>query len=151
MASVSSEKLTTRHWASTQRQVRLRHTNTTGRSPAGRSRTRTVRRPLPTARTPHPGHPATSAVVSTEIHTSPSASIWAHTTKPSIPSSAVALELPSTITGGLPSVAVSTAATMARPSARTTDPYRTSPPLTPTQRSSRRARFPCPSWRLPLS
>ena len=43
-------------------------------------------------RTPHPGHPATSAVVSTEIHTSPSASIWAHTTKPSIPSSAVALE-----------------------------------------------------------
>ena len=60
---------------STHRQVRLRHTNTTGRSPAGRSRTCTVRRPLPTARTPQAGQPATSAVVSTQSHTSPSASI----------------------------------------------------------------------------
>src|SRR5690606_41593123 len=57
-----------------QRQRRFRHRNLTGRPPTARSRTSVSRRPLETARTPHSGHPTTSVVVSTSIHTSPSTS-----------------------------------------------------------------------------
>ena len=74
MASMSSQKVLISQCGSGQRQIRFRHTNTVGRSPMGRSRTRTTRRPCPTARVPHASQPTTSALVSTDSHTSPSTS-----------------------------------------------------------------------------
>src|SRR5690606_8948357 len=84
-----------------QRQRRFRHRNLTGRPPTARSRTSVSRRPLETARTPHSGHPTTSVVVSTSIHTSPSTSTLASTRNPRMPNRTAAGSIPSTMTYGL--------------------------------------------------
>src|SRR5690606_14647472 len=84
-----------------QRQRRFRHRNLTGRPPTARSRTSVSRRPLETARTPHSGHPTTSVVVSTSIHTSPSTSTLASTRNPRVPNRSAAGSIPSTKTYGL--------------------------------------------------
>jgi hypothetical protein len=48
-----------------QRQIRLAHSNTTGRPATGKSRTATRRRPWATATAPHSGQPVESASLST--------------------------------------------------------------------------------------
>ncbi len=104
MSSVSSLKVATAQSGSGHRQIRLRHTSTTGRSAMGRSRIFTTLRPWPTARVPQAGQPVTLAVVSTSIHSSRSCSIWVPTTNSGMPSSVV---LPRY--GGSPSRASSSA------------------------------------------
>jgi hypothetical protein len=86
--SDSSDHVRAGQTGSGQRQRRLDHTSTTGRSASARSRTTTRRRPWPTARTPQDEHQARSSVVSTASHHSPlaSSSSWAHTMNPSSPS-----------------------------------------------------------------
>src|SRR5664280_592566 len=74
---------------------RFLHTRRTGRPPEGRPRIWMTERPCPVARTPQFPHPTMSAVGSTEMNTSPSSSVIARTTNPSIPNSAVAPLLPS--------------------------------------------------------
>src|SRR5690606_12307369 len=71
------------------------------RPPTARSRTSVSRRPLETARTPHSGHPTTSVVVSTSIHTSPSTSTLTSTRNPRMPNRTAAGSIPSTMTYGL--------------------------------------------------
>src|SRR5690606_20509267 len=71
------------------------------RPPTARSRTPVSRRPLETARTPHSGHPTTSVVVSTSIHTSPSTSTLTSTRNPRMPNRTAAGSIPSTMTYGL--------------------------------------------------
>ena len=98
---VRSVQLATSQSGSGQRQMRLDHTTTTRRPPAGRSRTRTRRRPLDSARVPQAGQPITVAVVSTSWCSSPSITAAASRAKPSIPTSATALSLVSNPTRGL--------------------------------------------------
>src|SRR5271165_2787845 len=87
-----------------QRQIRLTHTNVTGRSPAGRSRTHVGRRPCNLAAAPHTGHQPVDAVVWIAYSISPSRSDTASTAMPSSPSITVALLL--SITWGLSFVSV---------------------------------------------
>ncbi len=104
MASACSDQVLTAHAGSGQRHRRLRHASTTRRSPMGMSRTRTTRRPWPVALVPHSWQPTTSAVVSTDSHSSPSTSCWAPTTNSSMPRSALAPWLRCILTGGPPIV-----------------------------------------------
>ncbi len=74
IASTCSDHVLTSQPGSGQRHRRRANTNTVARPAIGRSRTAVRARPCPTARVPHPGHPTTSAVVSTYSHHSPSMS-----------------------------------------------------------------------------
>jgi hypothetical protein len=117
------------HAVSRHRQVRLAHTSTVGTPAIGRSRTSTRRRPFPTARTPQPEHHARSCVVSTASHNSPSRCRCAVTAKPSMPTSATALN-PSSLpfpTSEASHLQISTIRRMTRPPARLVDPNQPAP------------------------
>jgi len=96
-----SDQVTTGHRGSTHRQIRLTHTNVTGRPAAGRSRTHVARRSCNRACTPQPRQKTSRLVVSTACSSSPFCCDTASRTNPSNPSIAVAA-LTSSCTWGLP-------------------------------------------------
>jgi hypothetical protein len=93
-SSESSLKVLVPQSISGQDQRRLAHTRRTGLPPAGRSRIWILVRPWPTARVPQAPQPTGAGRVWTEMKTSPASSVMASTSKPSIPSRAVAPALP---------------------------------------------------------